>query len=285
VSLDPVIVIILAGQRAGAINPLAASTGVSHKCLVPIAGKPLIAHVLDTFAAVPGVTDVRVSVEAEAHDEVEALLIPYRDQEVPVRAVPAQGSIVESLFAAVGEDVGPFVVTTADNVLVTPDAVAQIRRAMTHADGVYALARKQDVLAAHPEGQRGFYKFRDGEFANCNIYGIANRKALARGSEIFRGGGQFMKNIGRMIAAFGLHNILLLRLGTFGVEGAMRRLSRRVGFNLKATIFEDGSLAVDVDNERTYRVCRELLLRREGTADPGAAAPSAAATSAIAPAR
>lgn len=261
-SLDPVIVVVLAGQRAGGANPLAANSGVSHKCLVPIAGRPLIEHVLDTFAAVPAVTDIRVSVEADAHAEVEALLAPYRNRGVPVRALAAGGSIIESLFAAVGDDPGPFVVTTADNVLVTPDAVAQIRREMAHADGVYALARKQSVLAAHSEGQRGFYKFRDGEFANCNIYGIANRKALVRGSEIFRSGGQFMKNVGRMIATFGLHNILLLRLGAFGVESAMRRLSRRVGFELKATFFEDGSLAVDVDNERTYRVCEELLARR-----------------------
>ena len=32
---------------------------------------------------------------------------------------------------------------------------------------------------------------------------------------------------------------------------------------IKATEFTDGSLAVDVDNERTYRVCEEMLARRE----------------------
>ena len=40
---------------------------------------------------------------------------------------------------------------------------------------VVALARKEDVLAAHPEGQRRFYKFRDGEFSNCNLYGLSQR--------------------------------------------------------------------------------------------------------------
>ena len=34
--VPPVTVIILAGQRAGVVNPLAARAGVSHKCLVPI---------------------------------------------------------------------------------------------------------------------------------------------------------------------------------------------------------------------------------------------------------
>ena len=41
----PVIAIVLAGQRRGAANPLAVRAGVSHKCLAPIAGKPLVQRV------------------------------------------------------------------------------------------------------------------------------------------------------------------------------------------------------------------------------------------------
>ena len=128
-------------------------------------------------------------------------------------------------------------------------------------EAVFALARKRSVLAAHPDGQRNFYHFRDDEYANCNIYGLADRKALVAG-EVFRGGGQFMKSIWRMIRAFGLHNIVLLRLGFFDREGAMRRLSARLGLTVRATEFTDGALAIDVDNERTYGVCEELLAKR-----------------------
>ena len=42
----------------------------------------------------------------------------------------------------------------------------------------------------------------------------------------------------------------------------MRRLSRRLGLVVQAIEFTDGALAVDVDNERTYRVCEELLAKR-----------------------
>jgi hypothetical protein len=69
-----------------------------------------------------------------------------------------------------------------------------------------------------------------------------------------------------MIASFGLHNIVLLRLGAFSLESAMRRLSGRLGLVVRAVEFTDGSLAVDVDNERTYRVCEELLAKREACA-------------------
>ena len=42
-------VIVLAAQRGGRLDPLAAEAGVSHKCLVPIGGRPLLAHVLEAL--------------------------------------------------------------------------------------------------------------------------------------------------------------------------------------------------------------------------------------------
>ena len=259
----PVTVIVLAGQRAGTLNALAARAGVSHKCLVPIRGKPLLVHVLDTLVAVPEVTAIRISIEADAHRALGPLIADYGGRSVPIKTVASATNLVDSVLAAAGDSSGPFVITTADNVLLTTDAVAQIRQEMSEADAVFALARKRSVMAAHPDGQRNFYRFRDDEYANCNIYGLADRKALAA-AEVFRGGGQFMKSVWRMIRAFGLHNIIFLRLGFFDREGAMRRLSARLGMTVRATVFADGALAIDVDNERTYGVCEDLLAKRAG---------------------
>ena len=262
----PVTIIVLAGQRAGVVNALAARAGVSHKCLAPIRGKPLIAHVLDTVTALTGVREVRISVEPEVHGEVATLAAGYRGRGVPIRLVANARNIVDSVHAAAGSDPGPFIITTADNVLLTPEGIEQVRAELARVDGVFALARKVNVLAAHPEGQRNFYRFRDDDYANCNIYGLADRAALDAGAEVFRGGGQFMKSAWRMIRAFGPVNILLLALGYFDRAGAMKRLSRRLGIEVTATEFADGALAIDVDNERTYRVCEELLAKREGVA-------------------
>ena len=259
----PVTIILLAGQRAGVVNPLAARAGVSHKCLAPIRGKPLIAHVLDTVTALPAVRAIRISLEPEAHGEVGKLAEAYADRGIPIELVANARNIVDSVHIAAGQDPGPFLITTADNVLLTREGIGQVRERLRLFDGVLALARKASVLAAHPEGQRGFYRFRDDEYANCNIYALADRKALDAGAEIFRGGGQFMKSVWRMIRAFGPLNILMLRLGAYDREEAMRKLGRRLGMTIEATEFTDGSLAIDVDNERTYRVCEDILARRE----------------------
>ena len=123
-----------------------------------------------------------------------------------------------------------------------------------------ALARKEDVLSAHPQGQRRFYRFRDGEFSNCNLYGLSQRGLTL--AETFREGGQFAKNPMRIGRAFGFFNLLLIRYGLVSLAPAMQRLSRRFRARISAVILADGAHAIDVDNRRTYDIAAELLDRR-----------------------
>jgi GTP:adenosylcobinamide-phosphate guanylyltransferase len=251
-------IIILAAQRDGRLDPLAAEAGVSHKCLVPIGGRPLLAHVLAALAEVDGIAGVRIAVEPGAEQQLRPIALASG---LPVTFVAAAGTITDSVYAAAAGADGPLVITTADNVLLTRAAVRQVAdRLAAGDDTVVALARKEDVLSAHPQGQRRFYKFRDGEFSNCNLYGLSVRGlALA---ETFREGGQFAKNPMRIARAFGFFNLLLLRYGLITLERAMQRLGRRFGLRVSALVLEDGAHAIDVDNARTYAIAAELLDRR-----------------------
>lgn len=251
-------IVILAAQREGRLDPLAAAAGVSHKCLVPIGGRPLLAHVLAAFAGLKGIESVRIAVEPGA----EADLRPIADaSDLPVAFVPSAATITDSVYAAAAGTSGPLVVTTADNVLLTPAAVRQVAARLEGGDDtVIALARKEDVLSAHPEGQRRFYKFRDGEFSNCNLYGLSRRGLET--AETFREGGQFAKNPMRIARAFGFLNLIRLRYGLITLDNAMKRIGRRFGVTVSAIVLADGAHAIDVDNERTYGIAATLLDRR-----------------------
>ena len=250
--------IVLAAQRGGRPDPLAAEAGVSHKCLVPIGGRPLLAHVLAALAEVEGLGRVHISVEAGA----ETLLAPIAaGSGLDVRFVPSADNLADSVYAAAEGAAPPLIVTTADNVLLTAAAVRQVAaRLAAGEDGVLALARREDVLAAHPQGQRRFYRFRDGEFSNCNLYGLS-RRGLAL-AETFREGGQFAKHPLRIGRAFGFLNLLLLRYGLVTLERGMQRIGRRFGLRMSALVLADGAHAIDVDNRRTYDIAAGLLDRR-----------------------
>jgi GTP:adenosylcobinamide-phosphate guanylyltransferase len=251
-------IIVLAAQRGGRLDPLAAAAGVSHKCLVPIQGRPLLAHVLAALAELDGVDSIRIAVEPGA----EEMLRPIAQASgLPVAFVAAAETITDSVYAAAAGTAGPLVITTADNVLLTPAAVRQVADRLARGDDtVIALARKEDVLSAHPEGQRRFYRFRDGEFSNCNLYGLSRRGLEL--AETFREGGQFAKNPMRIARAFGFLNLIILRYGLVTLDRAMQRLGRRFGVRVSGLVLADGAHAIDVDNPRTYKIAAELLDRR-----------------------
>lgn len=251
--------IVLAAQRAGTVDPLAAEHGISHKCLVPIGGAPLIAHVARALVATPGLARLRIVVEPDVADAVRAVLPAGCAAEF----VPAADNLADSVQAGAAGVAGAMVVTTADNVLLTPAAVGQIVAAVAPggADAAIAMANKASVMAAHPEGQRRYYRFTDDEYSNCNLYAFGNQKAVAA-AETFRGGGQFAKKKSRVVQAFGLLTLILLATGRLSLAGALRRVGRRFRLTIVPVVLADGAHAIDVDNARTYRVADELLAKR-----------------------
>jgi len=251
---------ILAAQRPGIVDPLAEAHGVSHKCVVPIDGAPLVSHVVAALRATAGCRRILIVVEPAMFAPLRAML---GDGYPAIDFVAAADNLADSVLAAAEAADGVMIVTTADNVLLTPPAVEAVLRDLhAGADVSVALATRESVLAAHPEGQRRFYRFSDVEISNCNLYGFGSRTAVAA-AESFRSGGQFAKKPLRLLAAVGAANVALLLLHRLSLAAAFDRLSRRFGVRIAPLLLDDGSHAIDVDNERTYRVA-SLLLRQRG---------------------
>ncbi len=262
-------ILILAGQRLGRVDPLAAKHGVAHKCLVPLLGRPLIGYVFDAvdaaFPDAPIVVSINDPAALDSEPEAQRFFDAGR-----LTVAPSAHNLLESVIAAAGAVSYPLLITTGDNVLMTPDALRGFHAfaLAERADGAAMFARKEDILAAHPEGQPRFWQFRDGEFSGCNTFWMKDRDAFSVG-EIFRGGGQFLKFPKRFIAAFGLSNLIGFRLRLFTVERMLARVSKRFGKTVKVQIATDGRLAIDVDNEFSHKVA-ERLLRAKGAPDRAA---------------
>lgn len=259
-------ILILAGRRPGDVDPLAATHGVADKCLVPVAGRPMIAHVLSS-AAETAARQIFVSTHhpgllADLDDPVVERL---GDRLI---VVPAAGNLADSVLAVAGVARFPLLITTADNCLLTPETIAEIEAEAERLDveaGV-ALARREDVLAVHPEGQRRFYEFSDVAVSNCNAYWIGHPNAL-RAAEAFRGGGQFVKKPMRVMQAFGLINLLRFRFGLGPIHHIFARISRHLKVKIAPLLVSNGATAIDVDNERSLRVT-EALMKRPDIVNP-----------------
>jgi len=257
----PFNVLVLAGQRPGAIDPLAKEHGVSHKCLVPVFDQPLIGWVLRTIVSASPDSKIFVSIENPAVLESEPTVRRLREGR-KLEIVRAKPNLVDSIYAAAEVAETPLMITTADNVLLTEEAIHSLAGAAQRdeVDALLVMARKEDIQAAHKGGKNRYYEFRDGGFSNCNLFWLNNRRALGA-AEPFREGGQFLKVAGRILKTFGLINAILFKLKLLNLTQAFGRLSGRVGVTVFPLVLADGRLAIDVDDAKSKQMVEEILQR------------------------
>ncbi len=256
--------LIMAGKRAGVLDPLAQRAGVAQKCVVPVNGTPMVARVVEQVAACDRVGHIRIV--AHEPDEIAAQpVVAKLIKDGRLSFAEGKFNIVDSVFSGAAGAEFPLLITTADNCLVTPEGYGEfIEKALAEKAGAAAgLARKEDVQAADPEGQSKFYQFRDGGFSNCNMYWMGSAEAL-KAAEVMRGGGQFVKFPARIIKAFGLMNLIRFRMGTGSKEKLFAQISKRFGIKLVPIVLSNGQYAIDVDNERTFEVTERILSKTEG---------------------
>lgn len=254
-------ILVLAGRRSATTDPLAARAGVSHKAMVPVGGEAMVGRVLRIAAEAFPDSRLYVSVDDPAAIAGEPTVAGLGELG-RIEVVEARANIVDSVVAASRVTGFPLLITTADNVLMTAEGMRSIVAAggAGEADAIVMMAERRDILAAHPDGQRRFYAFRGGAYSNCNLFWLGSDRAL-KATDSFRLGGQFAKHKRRAVKALGLATLFLFLSRLLTLEGMFRHLSRRFGVRIRPLVAPDGRLAIDVDNERTFRVAEELLAR------------------------
>jgi CTP:molybdopterin cytidylyltransferase MocA len=254
-------ILVLAGRRSATLDPLAEKMGVSHKALVPVAGEAMVGRVLRIAAEAFPDSPLFVSVEDFAIIAGEPTVARLHSRG-RLTAVEAEHHIVDSVVEASRTTGFPLILCTADNVLMSVEGFRAIAEAGSEPgiDGVVMMAEKQDILAAHPDGQRRFYRFRGGAYSNCNLFWLTDARAF-KAIESFRYGGQFAKRKRDAVRALGLTALFLYASGLVTLDGMFRHFSRRFGVTIRALVAKDGRLAIDVDNERTHRVAEEIIAR------------------------
>src|SRR3546814_7338012 len=122
-------ILLPAGRRPGTVEALAAAHGVADKCLVPIAGRPMIAHVL-AGAAASGAGRIFVSTHHEAlADDIDDPAVAALGDRLTI--VPAADNLADSVLAVADLAIFPLLITTADNCLLTPEPIAESDREAT----------------------------------------------------------------------------------------------------------------------------------------------------------
>lgn len=239
--------LVLAGSR-GPHDPVAAYAGVTHKALIPLGGRTLIARVVDALAEA-GATRIAVSANDPA---ITAGL-------TGVEPIAAEAGPSLSVRAAVERLGTPLLVTTADHALLRPEWVRRFLEDVPAGTDVAALLARRDVVeAAAPATRRTYLKFRDGEWSGCNLFLLAGDRALAA-VDLWRRVEVHRKQPWRIAALLGPDILLGYALGRLTLAEAVARLGRKAGATARAVATPYGLAAVDVDKPADLDLVRRIV--------------------------
>jgi GTP:adenosylcobinamide-phosphate guanylyltransferase len=232
--------LILAGNRRGKIDPMAAAAGVSHKALLPVDGTPMILHVIRALQACPAVHRIIVSTERTdiLSSFVEAHTILIR---------PSATSPSRSVAASLLEFGAPLLVTTADHALLTPEILQSfLSQAPDEADAAAGVARSDVIRAVYPNTRRTWLRMRDGDFSGCNLFLLRTLNA-SRAVDFWQRLEQQRKSPVAMARTIGLAALFRYAFKTLTMRAAVRLLGHRTGTKLAIVELLFADAAVDVD--------------------------------------
>jgi len=245
--------LILAGSRQGAQDPLAKAHNVSHKALLPIAGQPMLARVVETLRNTPAIADITICIETEA--PVTSLYGPA----IPI--LPSAQGPSESIHRALTQLGAPLLVTTADHPLLQRTWIEDFLKNAGTADFAIGIATKATIERDVPKTRRTYIRLRDLQFSGCNLFLLRTPQA-ANIITLWRKIEHARKKPWTMAALLGPQILLRALTGTLTEHALIARVTKLAHGARPALIrIDDGWAAVDVDKESDFALAEKRLSR------------------------
>ena len=241
--------LILAGSRGG-VDPVADYAGVSQKGLIPLQGRTLLTRVVEAVAAA-GATRIGVSSDDPG--------IRHALEGLPAEALPPAPGPSQSVRLGAEALGTPLLVTTVDHALLRPEWIGRFLADVPAGADVAALVARRDVVeAAAPGTTRTYLRFADGEWSGCNLFYLANPRALGV-VDLWRRVEAERKKPWRIAGLLGVGTLLSYATGRLTLDRAGRRLGELADVRAAVVPSPFGLAAVDVDKPADLDLVRRLV--------------------------
>ena len=262
--------VILAGERPGG-SPLSHAFKVSASVMVPVAGEPALARVMQAIEnsqqAGGGIICGPSADAVAGSGDLERLL------QNPGFAwlAPASGPAASALSAV--EKLGhfPVLLTAGDHALLTAEIVddfcAHAQSAGPGYDMVIGLVPHALVKAAWPQSRRTVLKFANGRYCGSNLFALLNAKG-GKALDFWRQAEADRKHPWRIARRFGIRALLLYLFRRLNLEDALNGLSAAAGCRIGYVEVGFARAAVDVDSIEDQQLAEKILSGTDRTSRP-----------------
>jgi GTP:adenosylcobinamide-phosphate guanylyltransferase len=250
--------LVLAGQRPG-IDPMAAQFGTQMKALIPVAGELMLNRVLMALLDAPEVARIVVlaqnTLELRAHPD---LVWAMEEQRVTFRV--SGPTISGSVLGAVKDpEIGlPLLVTTADNVMLTSDTVAEFVAGAGASDVSAAFVERGNLERAVGPNKRTWLAFKGGAYTGANLFALTGAGAV-NALKFWETVEADRKSVLRLAAHFGPVLMVKLLLRRMTLTEALTAAGAKLGASAAPVVLSDGRMGVDVDKPEDHALAERLL--------------------------
>lgn len=197
-------------------------------------------------------------------DSEEMLALPalaWADADRRISARVSGSTISGSVLAAISDPAIslPVLVTTADNVMLTPAIVEEFIDAAGASDVSVGMVERTRLEAAVGPNRRTWLTFRDGAFTGANLFALTAPDA-ANALRFWETVESDRKSVLRLAAHFGPALMLRLLARRLTVHGALAAAGTKLGASAAPVLLSDGRMGVDVDKPEDHALAERLLV-------------------------
>lgn len=255
--------IVMAGGVPEPEDPLYEATHGKPKAMLDICGKPMIQWVLDALNGSQLVDKVIVS----GLDESSAL--KYSGDLV---YIPNQGDMLLNIRAGArkileSDSASKHVLLCSSDVptVQSPAIDWVINTAMQTAEDLYYnVITRQDMEKRFPGSRRSYVRLKDVEVCGGDV-NIARTSKLVDERGIWNELVASRKNALKQAALLGFDTLILLMLHAITLEGAVKKVTRRLKITGRALLCPYAEVGMDVDKPHQLEIVRNDILSRLAT--------------------
>jgi GTP:adenosylcobinamide-phosphate guanylyltransferase len=255
-------------------DPLYTYTQGHSKAMLDVAGKPMIQWVLDALCG--------------AKDVGRIVLIGLTEKSgltcsKPISYIPNQGSMLSNILSGIAKirefnpDTRYIIASSSDIPALKPYMVDWMTAtAMQTQDDIYYGVIERSVMEkTFPNSKRTYTKLKDVQLCGADIHIADVRMASDQYLDLWQRLIGNRKSPVRQAATVGFDTLFLLLTRQVTLDGAVQRISKKLGIKGRALRWEYAEAGMDVDKPHQLEIIREYMARQTGA--PTATPPMAAA--------
>lgn len=255
-----IVAIVTAGSTPNESDPLVQYTRLQQKALIPIADKPMIAHVVDALA---GSRDVKHIVLVALDPD-----LPVRFS-VPVEYVPDAGGLFANAEAGLEHvrthypDLDAVLLSSSDVPTITPNIVDTFIDDCLRSDHelYYPVVDRSTMEARFPGSRRSYVHLREGDFAGGDTM-LIRPSLVVNNPQLVDNIALARKNVLRQARMLGLWTFCKLLTHRLSLADVEKRVLKVLNIRGRVIPFPYAEVAMDVDKPFQLDIVRADLEAR-----------------------